>query len=226
MNNTELALQFDLQYNNLSTDQAPPLDAFEVSSLLTKAQLQIIKNYFNPLGNKYREGIDDSTKRQTDLSNLIKVVILNKINLTGFSSNSSVFKLPDDYFLMLNERAGDLIVSPISYSEYQRILLKPYSEPLKKQAWRLNMDDSNVEIIGHSGDTIDTYIIRYVRRPKPIILEDLPEGLSIEGISVSTECELNDEVQHEIIDRAVMLAKAYYNNGDLNSDIAVNQTNE
>lgn len=51
-----------------------------------------------------------------------------------------------------------------------------------------------------------SYRLRYVKKPTPIILEDLGED-AIEGISKATECTLPEILHHEILDRAVLLAK-------------------
>lgn len=79
------------------------------------------------------------------------------------------------------------------------------------------------EIIGRFKGPIN-YQLRYVKRPKPIIVENLI-GVSIDGIDTKSECELSSEIHPEILQRAVELAKAAYI-GDLNSQIALGQTSE
>lgn len=68
------------------------------------------------------------------------------------------------------------------------------------------------ELIGRfTGDII--YKMRYVRLPKPIILvdlDDVAEGLSIEGYTTVSECELPKDLHYEILQRAVEFAKASY----------------
>ena len=93
------------------------------------------------------------------------------------------------------------VIVPISYKEYDREMSKPYAQPLKKQAWRLFQNqvthfDISTELIPkfnvkESTGTSFIYKIRYVRRPQPIILEDLPNDLEIDGESKAPECELN-----------------------------------
>ena len=80
MNVNEFSLQFDVLYNNIMDNDAPGLDEYEKSVFLTKAQEEILKNYFNPKGNKYQEGFDDSEKRQIDFSNLIFSDISNMLS--------------------------------------------------------------------------------------------------------------------------------------------------
>ena len=72
MTTQEFSNEFDVLYNNIMSNQAPGLDEYEKSVFLTKAQSEVLKNYFNPKGNKYQEGFDESEKRQIDFSTLIK----------------------------------------------------------------------------------------------------------------------------------------------------------
>lgn len=56
--------------------------------------------------------------------------------------------------------------------------------------------------------------MRYLRKPNPIILinlDDEYDGLTIEGKSARTSCELPDDMHHTIVQRAVELATASYN---------------
>lgn len=57
--------------------------------------------------------------------------------------------------------------------------------------------------------TIEKYLVRYIRKPKPIILEDLGE-LSIQGVSTPSECELNPLAHFDILLKAVELAMTRY----------------
>lgn len=85
-------------------------------------------------------------------------------------------------------------------------------------------DNFNIELIGRIPDDVK-YTIRYIKKPAPIIIENLPENLSIEGVSTKSECELDEELHSEILQRAVELAKAAYT-GDLQSQIALGQTSQ
>ena len=46
MTAAEFSQEFDILYNNIASNQAPGLTEYEKSVLLTKAQDEIIKNYF------------------------------------------------------------------------------------------------------------------------------------------------------------------------------------
>ena len=45
MTNPEMSNEFDILYNNITSNQAPGLDEYEKSVFLTKAQDEIIKAY-------------------------------------------------------------------------------------------------------------------------------------------------------------------------------------
>lgn len=249
MNAQEFSSEFDLLYNNISSNQAPGLTEYEKSVFLTKAQYEIIKNNFTNVqgGNKYQQGIEDSNKRYADFSTLLTVVELNAEtdHTVTFDERGKIFTLPDgdeegnmkvmivitETFKTGNSNSGltSYQVIPLKFDEYIRLMSKPSSDPLKKQVWKLmgNNESGNgsIEIVPHWKDkdnTINKLILKYIRKPYPIILEDLSsQGLSIEGYKgtggsrtgpATTRgcCELADELHPEILQRAVELAKIFY----------------
>lgn len=248
MTTQEFSDQFDVLYNNIMSNQAPGLDEYEKSVFLTKAQYEIIKNYFNPKSNKNQEGFDDSPKRQIDFSNLMaaaKPSVVTPTTYVKFDSRSSLYALPSDILFALNEtgvvtentKTRLVTIVPISFEEYARILSKPYKQPLKNQGWRLLNIGSTTsggtttvnrvsEIIVKTGGVLSDYTIRYVRRPKPIILTTLTDtNVSLEGDTAITECELDPILHPEILQRAVELAKNAYG-GDLKTTVDLGQRSE
>lgn len=225
----EFSDQFDVLYNNIMSNAAPGLNEYEKSVFLTKAQNEIVKNYFSAGGNKYKEGFDGSPKRQIDFSMLMKQASLSTTSSSSsFDPRARTYKFPTDLFIVVNEsillKSGSDVravrqVIPISYDEYTRLMSKPYKEPLKNQAWRLitGKDSSSAlpELIINSSDKNYTvvYNIRYIKSPNPIIVADLDStvgDVTIDGKSSRTECELDKEIHMEILQRAVELAKASY----------------
>ena len=245
MTNQEFSNEFDVLYNNIMSNQAPGLDEYEKSVFLTKAQDEIVKNYFNPKGNKYNEGFDGNEKRQIDFSMIMRS---NKIS-SGFTdgvfdSRGKVVTINSDVMMILNEYAtvtraqsvGDtnsisetvrLTIVPINYTEYSRLMSKPFKRPLKWQAWRLLTNDGTIkkaEIIVGPNDTLTAYHIRYIKRPQAIILSNL-EGVTLDNKTTAQECELDPILHQEILQRAVELAKAAYT-GDLNSNVELGKRSE
>lgn len=239
----EFSNEFDVLYNNIMSNQAPGLNEYEKSVFLTKAQSEIIKNYFNPKGNKYQEGFDGSQKRQVDFSKLMKTYASSGTTPTPtsfFGNVTGAYKItwPNDVFVVVNEvvdviKKGDnmkyrLQVIPIKYDEYLRVSSKPYKQPLKNQAWRIINGENDINlIVGHLNNVSPNgYHIRYVKHPKPIILESLDgSGLSINNETNEMGCELDSEIHPEILQRAVELARAAYA-GDLKSNVELGQRTE
>lgn len=143
-------------------------------------------------------------------------------------SYDSTFKPSDqtcvtDVLYILNEKLicqdgnniKEYVVVPINYKKYDQEMSKPYSQPLKKQAWRLFQNinygfDIKSELIPRwnltKNERIVDYRIRYIRRPKPIILVNLADGLSIEGYNTARDCELSSILHGDILRKAVELA--------------------
>lgn len=103
----EFSNEFDIRYNNIATNSAPNIDEYEKSVYLTRAQLQLVKNYFNPRGNKYQVGFEQSSKRRAELNNL--VTSYNTLttpqggDVAKFSTDSKFFLIPSDVFLIVDE---------------------------------------------------------------------------------------------------------------------------
>ena len=258
MDHVEMRNEFVILYNNVMSNQAPGLNDYEISVFLTKGQDETLKNYYNPKGNKYQEGSDDSPKRQIDFSNLIESSALSVFDTTShldyvkIDPRSQVFVLPshtennvkyEDVMFIQNEYASTssdatnmadyISVLPISHTEYQRLMTKPYKWPVHGQAWRMlkqytsNTNDSTTCVEVVSKETITNYVMVYVRKPKPIIVADLGQnsGVSLNGYTQAMDCELDSIVHEEIVQRAVELAKAAYV-GDLNATIQMGQRSE
>ena len=245
MTNEEFSNEFDVLYNSITSNQAPGLDEYEKSVFLTKAQSEILREYFNSRVDGTNGGFDGSQKRQYDFSFLIKTTILDA-NLANegeegyipkIDNRGYLFNFPEDYFLSINEVIRDdessnkfYSVVSISYSDYQRLMTKPYAYPPKRVAWRLfigtiqkTLEDNTTKVtvpvaeiigkfVGNSNNW--NYTLRYVKKPNPIILINLTDDdLSIEGKKTKTPCEFPSQLHQEILERAVTLAKIAYQAG-------------
>lgn len=85
---------FDVLYNNITSNQAPGLNAYEKSVFLTKGQDEVLKNYFNPKskGNNTQDGFDGSVKRQVDFSMLTTVATTSATTYTYTEVNGKTDK--------------------------------------------------------------------------------------------------------------------------------------
>lgn len=224
MTTQEFSNEFDTLLNSYST--VPPygdenklditLDEYEKSVFLTKAQEEIVVESYTGK-NQFGESFERTEEIRRYLSDLVKTVVLSD-KLTGhvgLSKTSMFFQLPEDVWFITyesatlkDERLGCLdgeeaTIVPVTQDEYYRIAKNPFRGPSKGRAVRLDIGDGVIEII--SDYNIGKYLVRYLSRPKPIVLVDLSE-LSVNGIKVRTECELNPVIHRAILERAVRLA--------------------
>ena len=257
MTATEFKSTFDLLYNNISSNQSPGIDDYERSVFLTKAQNDIVRAMLTNKTNKLAEGPDDSSNRQEDLRNLITFYKSFKTGTSSMSlpsdGNSHSMAFPADALVILGEeavlRGKRYVVIPLKYSEYRRLLQKPYPYPSKHQLWRLDKSReltrkdeeydyvTSVSIIGHYQEDFSdiSYRIQYIRRPHPILVGDTSEwsGATLEGFTLEQAaidktkatafqetCELPEHLHMDICIRAAELAKGYYT-GNLQEMIAL-----
>lgn len=248
MTTQEFSNGFDIGYNAIAGQSAPSIDIYEKSYYLTKAQLEIIKNHYDPTSNAKRIGFDNTEKRRVDLKELLRdYKTSTSSNLPiGLAPESRFFEIPDDVFLIVNESSKIIStdcdnnlavnVKPVTYDEFDTQYLNPFKKPGRLVTWRVDMskqdDKQVVELISPYNITATIeYRIRYLKYPNPIILDDLTtiypsEELTIDGISAKTECELHPEIHPEILDRAIELALRDYKGQNLESKIQLDQRNE
>ncbi len=163
----------------------------------------------------------------------IKGVI--NISLLFSQENDSVFLPINDQLLVEDtvlKKDRLLQILPITSVEYMRLMSKPFKQPLKNQAWKLQEQSTDTslsyKLFFGKNNNFKEYTLRYLTHPKPIILTILGNGgISINGYVGANEanqlvkedatagytCQLNSELHYEILQRAVELAKAAYTGG-------------
>lgn len=250
MTTSEFSKEFDIRFNFVNSNLAFSVNDYEKSVYLTRAQEELLSNYFNPKGNKYQEGFDDSAKRDIDFSSLINVMEITsaKVGVVPFADNGLVFEINDNVLYLLNEKFEYNIITgpsasskktgifPLKMEEYQRILTKPYKSPPKRQTWRfIRSNDASggnatgklvVELIPKSdvSGTNYKYTVRYIKKPQPIVVGSLG-SLSVNGISTVSECVLPTEVHDEILNRAIEICRIDYL-GDASGQLQINTRTE
>lgn len=220
MTSQEMSLEFDILYNNIASNMAPGIDAYEKSVFLTKAQEQIVTAIY-----------DGSFEGSEKLRECINPLVVTKDcgedystpKKEGVESYSKFFVLPDNVwyivyeFITLNssnpcDNGRRVAVKPVKIDEYHRIRRNPFRRARKNEVLRLNTE-GEIEIVTPAY-TNYTYTIRYLRRPNPIIIGDNSSaGLYINETfpaDVSVECELLDAIHRTIVETAVNLAIAAY----------------
>lgn len=226
MNNEEFSNEFDLLVSSYRRfrdfdDKEPrdtiEFDEYEKSEYLTKAQEEVVLSLYNGR-NSLGESFEQTEELRRYLADLVVEAELSPTVTSngkplGVDSSSKFFTLPEDVWFITYEAvdvtgkdcdAGALDVYPVTQDEYHRIKKNPFRGANDRRALRLDLSEGIVEIV--SKYTVTNYYLRYLRKLNPIILENLPNGISIGGKHTATECELNDSLHQKILELAVMMA--------------------
>lgn len=137
-----------------------------------------------------------------------------KTGFKGISSKSRFFSLPDDLWFITYEAViitdgkcedtTTLEVIPVTQDEYHRLRKNPFRGANDRRALRLDLSENVVEIV--SKYSISVYYVRYLRKLSPIVLEDMPEGVSVNGVSTATGCKMHESLHQKIVENAVIMA--------------------
>ena len=218
----EFSLEFDILYNNITSNQAPGLSELEKSIFLTQAQEVIIKQYYKGDLEQSFENTEEVAEYLNTLVTQVTYETKDKLSdgtsiLLGNSLKSCIYKLPDDVMFITYEAATvstssstpsstlTVLVVPTTQDEFFNIHKNPFRGPSENRAVRL-IAGNNIEII--SKYDIDKYLMRYLRLPKPIVLpgadEIEPYSEHFDGLNT----ELPESLHRNILMQAVALAKA------------------
>ena len=211
--------QSTTDYNEQFADNEIVLNEYEKSFFLTKAQEEIVKSIYNGLSISNSFENTEAARRQLDT--LIKQKVYSDtakkdIELSN-NLNHYSFELPKDCWYIIFEQAITtksnkscdsekvLEVYPVTHDDYHKIVKNPFKGPNTRKALRLDFGKLQVEVV--SNYELSKYLVRYLSKPSPIILCDLTaDGISIDGVTTPTECELSKLLHQDILDRAVQLA--------------------
>lgn len=205
------------QFGNEASKREITLDEYEKSVFLTKAQEELVLSLYTGK-NSYSDSFESSEEVRRYLANLVEEVKLKPITNTqgiplGVTSTSKFFTLPEDLWFITLETVAvsdsrcpsrTLKVYPTKQDEYLSIRDNPFRGANDRRALRLDLSEGNVEIICKY--TVSEYYVRYVAKLYPIVLTDLPDGLSINGVDYQMECTLHEALHQKILERAVTLA--------------------
>lgn len=193
------------------------LDEYEKSQLLTQAQEDVVQALY--AGETFEGESYEETERLrrfiSDLNCEEQIEPTDDYDYRGISSDSKFFELPFGLWFITYEAVRvssddtcydgkDIEVIPVRQDWYHRQGRNPFRGTSKRRALRLDKANNVVEIV-YPLD-IEYYYVRYVRKPTPIILEDLPDGLTIEDMSEASDCTLNSALHTKIVQRAVNIA--------------------
>lgn len=194
----ELSNEFDVIINSYDNSQSLVFNEYEKSIYLTKAQEYIIKDLY-----RNYEGTEE-------LNSYLKTLIKDKTYTIEDSTNIEL-DYPDNFLYILKEyaninttcKSNNIVdVLPITQDEYNEVVRNPFRGSKSKV---LRLEENKIKLI--TDLPIISYTMTYLSNPSPIILVDLPNGLTINNESEkSTTIETSESIHREILDKAVQLA--------------------
>lgn len=216
----EFSLEFDLLYNNIMSNKAPGLSEYEKSLFLTQAQESIVLDIYS---GKYGDSFERTEETTSYLNQLLKQRTYNNGEFTEgnkLDTRSVFVTLPEDIWFKTGETATimddsykcqvdglrEVMIFPVTQDTLVRTKRSPFRGPNERRILRLDSGKNQVELI--SNYEIFTYTVRYLSRPEPIILKELPQGLTIGGKSSPQTCLLNTAIHKAILSKAVLIAKS------------------
>ena len=216
----EFSLEFDLLYNNIMSNKAPGLSEYEKSLFLTQAQESIVLDIYS---GKYGDSFERTEETTSYLNQLLKQRTYDSGEFTEgnkLDTRSVFITLPEDIWFKTGETAyiidnfykcnvdglREVMVFPVTQDTLVRTKRSPFRGPNERRILRLDSGKNQVELI--SNYEIHSYTVRYLSRPEPIILKELPQGLTIGGKSSPQTCLLNTAIHKAILSKAVLIAKS------------------
>lgn len=189
------------------------VDEYNKSLYLTSAQTKLFDNLITQF-----EKDGDLSK---DLEPFIKEYnTSSSIARTGVIANSIFFPMPSDLRKPVYEAAVLSSADPllntnevsIKYTKLAEVSYKlknPFREPNYEEVLRVitfdEVSNSVAELIPPTGASISEFKLKYIKELLPIVLEDLPSGLDINGVTSATNSEFHEELLDKIIDLTVDL---------------------
>lgn len=198
-------------------------DEYEKSVWLTKSQEELVISLYNGK-NPFGDSFESTEEQRRYLSNLVVEDTIYPITNTSGrpigmdETNSYFFSIPSEekpslWFITYEDvtvssnackKEGKLDVYPVTQDEYLKVKKNPFRGANGRRALRLDLADGVIEIVCKY--PVTKYYIRYIRKPNPIVLEDLPNGLTVENVGTESPCELHEALHQRILERAVRMA--------------------
>lgn len=214
----EWSLEFDLMYNNIASNKAPGLTEYEKSIFLTRAQDAVVMSLYRGGSGVAFESNEELT---TYLANLVKeatevkrtkdIKMVGSIPVVKFPlADDMLFRTLESCTIKVNGNSTVVPVIPVTQDEFWRTVSNPFKRQNKRRVLRLTGTDEEgivSELI--SNYTIENYMYRYLSKPEPIILEDIPDGYpDISGKTKAQTCKLPESIHSLIVTEAVTLARS------------------
>ena len=216
----EFSIEFDILYNNISSNQAPGLTEYEKSVFLTQAQEALVLDLYKGVTGDSFETTEEVTRYLSSLVVSKDNIKLNTDEIITSGITRYYTSLPEDVMFITYQSAlydgNDIIVIPSKQEFLNKDLRNPFRGPSKNRMIYASEGDKLYYYIGKNTDYNKYNIcIKYLKTPSPIILNP-DDGFTINNHPNEKDgnreftCELPESLHRNILTRAVQLAKAVW----------------
>jgi len=207
----EMQYHFELKLNQFHQIEKV-FSSTDIAVFLNLAQDQLINERYSKLLGDRAVYFESDEKTRFELGPLVKNQVISSFvtSNTALHPNGVFASLNSDFLYSLQEmcvvsfsdcnldsKTGTAKVRPITHDEYSFNIDSPFNKPYEKLVWRMDYGSTGTkkhELISGPGNTITSYSLRYLRRPKTI------------NINTGVDCELHEILHEEIVDRAIVIA--------------------
>lgn len=229
----EWEYEFDILYNNISSNKAPNFNALEKSIILTQAQEIVYKELYT--GSNGQKGFEGSEEVTQYLKNHVHRKELDVSERLDSEQNMYRFTTADnhasDIWWIVSEsvtisgstcKGSDykVVIKPVTHDEYLKIRENPFRRSSVRRVLRLTEEGDSV-LIFPDGYQPGIYYVEYLKRPNPIILpgcnkfivgtadnNDYPQFYTEDN--KGQNCEFPDSLHRTILIKAVEIAKSVW----------------
>jgi len=139
-----------------------------------------------------------------EIRNILGPLLVTKEEVPQLvTGNKYSVPLADDIKAIIYEVCDDERVTvPLDWNDIHYTLKNPFREPNEDIALRTTFN--GIAYI-YAVPSVSKYTYTYCKTPLPIVLEDLPDSLAINGVNTPTTCELPDGSTDAVIQGAFNL---------------------
>lgn len=227
MDGNSMGQLLELKLDRSSSYGSPGYEDFELSSVLTEAEMLYVKKFIDGKNNRKSESFEETEIRNQGLSALIKRISSLSVSTyqTGVLTNGIFYNLPKNFMYTINE---DIVidkedcnnlpieasVSVISHDEFSRLKNNKYKKPFFKSygaalVWRLvysRYNDGYVsgrtqkrhQLVTDGTFGITSYGMSYLIQPRGITVDNTTPSNMRNSI-------LDDSTHNAIVDIATSL---------------------
>lgn len=222
MDTDQLSIEFDILYNNISSNQAPGLNLLEKSTFLTQGKEDVVKQLYSGNAGPFEQTEEVSQYLRT-LVKQENYTVQEIPNVKGIQYN---FDLQPDCWVIVYEQAEVLIdgcsenthivVKPIAHDDFAKMMDDPFRKPDRRNIYRMLIGNT-AQLFADKSVKIVEYNMRYLINPGKVYLDNFttnvpncwkfPQGANWSEYK-ENPLQMPEGVHRLVLLRAVQLAKS------------------